>query len=88
MKTAIIRDKHLKLDQRKIEMAKKILKTKTETEAIEKALELVITEDIRIIKKKELLKRILARRERLGVIKGDVADLVREGRGERERIYE
>lgn len=45
-------------------------------------------DDMRAIKKEELLKRILARRERLGMIKGDVADLVREGREERERIYD
>lgn len=42
MNTATIKDKHLKLDQAKIDRAKRILGVKTETEAIEKALEMVI----------------------------------------------
>jgi hypothetical protein len=37
--------KHLLLDQRKIEKAQKALGARTETEAIERALELVIDED-------------------------------------------
>lgn len=40
-----IRHKHLKLDQRKIDQAKKCLGAKTETEAIERALDLLISEE-------------------------------------------
>ena len=39
------RHKHLVLDQGKIEKAQKILGVKTETETIERALEIVISED-------------------------------------------
>jgi hypothetical protein len=39
------RHKHLVLDQAKIRKAQKALGTKTETETIERALEIVITED-------------------------------------------
>lgn len=41
----LIKDKHLKLDQVKIEKIKKILKVKTETEAIEKAMDFVLAEE-------------------------------------------
>jgi hypothetical protein len=36
-----IRDKHLKLDQKKIDKARKILGTETETETIERALDVL-----------------------------------------------
>lgn len=39
-----MRHKHLKLDQRKIDQAKAYLGVKTESEAIERALELLISE--------------------------------------------
>jgi hypothetical protein len=39
------RNKHLILDQSKLKKAQKLLGAKTETEAIERALELVISED-------------------------------------------
>lgn len=87
MKAMPIRDKHLKLDQRKIERAKAILHARTETETIEKALELVIARDMEVIKRKETMKRILARRNRLKAVKGDVADWIVKGRMERDKIY-
>lgn len=46
MKTATNRThKHFQLDSRKIKRAQKALRTKTETETIEKALDLVISEE-------------------------------------------
>ncbi|MEQ1843962.1 MAG: hypothetical protein ABL983_00110 [Nitrospira sp.] len=42
--TAAIRHKHLQLDQDKLTRAKAVLGAKTETEAIERALTLVIDE--------------------------------------------
>jgi hypothetical protein len=41
----MVRHKHLLLDQEKIEKAQKALRTHTETETIERALEIVIRED-------------------------------------------
>ncbi len=87
MRATAIRDKHIRLDQRKIEKAKAILNAKTETEAIEKALELVILKDADMLKKKVIMKSIIARRSRLTGIKGDVADWIREGRKERDNLY-
>jgi hypothetical protein len=40
----MVRHKHLKLDQTKIERAKRLLGTDTEQETIERALDLVIAE--------------------------------------------
>lgn len=42
---ATIRHKHIKLDQTKLNQAKRILGTTTERETVEQALELVICED-------------------------------------------
>ncbi len=81
MKTAI-KDKHLKV--------KKIIGAKTETEAVEKALNFLIERDTFINKRREIMRRIICRRERLGKIKGDVADWIGEGRrgNRRVRYYE
>jgi hypothetical protein len=40
-----IKHKHLRLDQTKIDKARRVLRVKTEQEAIERALELVIAEE-------------------------------------------
>ena len=44
-----IRHKHLKLDQRKIDKARRALGAKTEQEALDRALDMVLAED-RIVK--------------------------------------
>lgn len=40
-----IRDKHLKLDQTKLDRARRILGAKTERETVEQALDLLISEE-------------------------------------------
>jgi hypothetical protein len=86
MKTAM-KDKHLRLNQGKIEKVKKIVGAKTETEAIESALNFLIDRYAATDKRREIMRRIISRRERLGRIKGDVADWIKESRKERERKY-
>jgi hypothetical protein len=44
MGAVVLRHKHMQLDQRKLDRAKSILSAKTETEAIERALSLVVDE--------------------------------------------
>jgi hypothetical protein len=39
-----IRDKHLKLDQRKIDQARRILGTRTEQETLDSALDMILAE--------------------------------------------
>lgn len=51
------RHKHLKLDQSKIDRAKKLLGAKTEQETIERALDLVLSEEL-IVKAHRRLKSV------------------------------
>ncbi len=44
MGTASLRHKHLQLDQEKLNRARRILGAKTETETLERALDLVVSE--------------------------------------------
>jgi hypothetical protein len=48
-----IRHKHLKLDQRKIDRARRVLDTKTEQETLERALDMVLAEDriVRVLRR-------------------------------------
>ena len=62
----MLRYKHLRLDQGKIEKAKKILKAKTETEAMDKALERVVQEERERLRRRRLMKCIIQLRSSLG----------------------
>ena len=44
MGTPSLRDKHVQLDQGKLNRARQILRAKTETEALERALDIVVSE--------------------------------------------
>lgn len=87
MNTAVVKDKHLKLDQKKINMAKQILGVKTETETIEKALDIVIQKSAALAEREKVVKRILARRKKMKAVPGDMTDWIREGREERDKRY-
>jgi len=45
MKSRILKHKHLKLDQAKIDRARKLLGARTEQETIDRALDLLISEE-------------------------------------------
>ncbi len=45
MKTSSLRKKHVQIDQRKLNRALRILKVRTETEALDGALSVIISED-------------------------------------------
>ena len=79
----MLRYKHLRLDQGKIERAKKILKAKTETEAMDKALERIIQEERERLRRRNLMKRIIELRSSLGKIQEDSTQWVRVARKER-----
>lgn len=87
MHTTTVKDKHLKLDQKKIDMAKKILGVRTETETIEKALDMVIQKEKVESKRKEVVNRILARRAKMRPIPEDTAEWIREAREKRDKRY-
>ena len=42
--TASVRHKHIRIDQRKLDRARKVLAASTETEALDRALSLVVSE--------------------------------------------
>jgi hypothetical protein len=48
-----VRHKHLKLDQRKIDRARRMLGTKTEQETLERALDMVLAEEriVRVLRR-------------------------------------
>jgi hypothetical protein len=79
----MLKYKHLRLDQEKIERAKKILKAKTETEAMDKALEKILQEERENRRRRNLMKRIVQLRNSLGKIKEDSAEWIRLARKER-----
>lgn len=63
MGAAALRHKHLKLDQRKIDFAKRYFGVKSEQEAIDQALSLLMEEE-RLVKALKPLKGILKGDER------------------------
>jgi hypothetical protein len=73
----------MKLDQQKIDRAKKILKAKTEAEAMDKALDTVIQENQETLRKRKVMKRIIELRSSLGKLREDSAEWVRLARQER-----
>ena len=78
-----MRYKHLRLDQGKIERAKRILKAKTETETMDKALEKIIQEEKERLRRRNLMKRITQLRRSLGKLREDSSEWVRLARKER-----
>ena len=79
----MFRYKHLRLDQEKIEKAKKIFKAKTETEAMDRALDNVIQRDQELLRRRRLMKRIIELRNNSGKMKEDPTEWIRLARKER-----
>jgi len=84
----MLRNKHLRLDQEKIERVKKILKANTETEALDKALDRLIQEDQERLSRRRIMNCILELRRSLGRIEEDSAEWIRGARKERMRTRE
>jgi hypothetical protein len=63
MTTIALRHKHVQLDQRKLERARRVLGARTETETLDRALDLVVTEAdidrvLRVARGKGKLRRV------------------------------
>lgn len=80
--------KHMRLDQEKIQKAQRILKTRTETETLDKALDMVILEDQERLRRKKIMSRITDLRKNLGKIEEDPALWVHLAREERRVSYD
>jgi cytochrome c-type biogenesis protein CcmH/NrfG len=83
MVTRMLKYKHMRLNQEKIERAKKILNAKTETEAMDKALDRVIQNDQDRSQRRKIMKRIIQLRNSLGKMPEDSAEWLRLARQER-----
>ena len=79
----MLKNKHLRLDQDKIERVRKILRAKTETETLELALDRIIQEAQGKTRKRKIMRRIMALRNALGNMEEDPAEWVRAARNER-----
>jgi len=84
----MLKYKHMRLDQEKIERVKKIFGAKTETEVLNKALDKVIQEDQRRIRKAKIMQQMIELRNRLSKTKEDTSEWVRIARRERAKSYE
>lgn len=84
----MLRNKHVRLDQTKIEKAMKILKAKTETETMDKALDGVLERECERLRKKKVMNRMIELRNSLGKIKEDSAEWVRLARQERAPAHD
>ncbi|MBM4350644.1 MAG: hypothetical protein FJ106_12255 [Deltaproteobacteria bacterium] len=84
----MLRYKHLRLDQDKIEKAKKVLGAKTETEAIAKALEKVVQADTERQRRRDLMKLIIQLRNNIGKIREDSGEWVRQARKKRALTHD
>jgi hypothetical protein len=78
----MLRNKHLRLNQDKISRVKEILNSRTETEALDRALDEVIRHDKERLRRRNVMRRIAQLRNALGATREDSADCIREARQE------
>lgn len=79
----MLKYKHIRLDQNKVHRAKKVLNAKTETDALDKALDRVILEDKERLRRKKIVKRITDLRRNLGKMEDDPTLWIHMAREER-----
>jgi len=79
----MLKYKHMRLDQNKVQRAKKVLNAKTETDALDKALDRVILEDQERLRRKKIVKRITDLRRNLGKMEDDPTLWIHIAREER-----
>lgn len=79
----MLRHKHIRLDQEKIDIVKKILAVETDTEAIDRALSKIIHESKDRVRKEKIAAEMARLRAAVGQVKEDPAEWVRLAREER-----
>ncbi len=84
----MLRNKHMILDQEKIDRARRILRANTETEVLHKALDKVIEEDQEKTRRAKILKQIIDLRSRMGKMREDSSVWLRFARKERMKSHE
>jgi predicted nucleotidyltransferase component of viral defense system len=84
----MLKYKHMRLNQEKIDMVRKILGAKTETETLNKALDKVLQEDQRRIRRTKIMQQMIELRTHLNKTKENTSEWVRIARRERAKSYE
>lgn len=84
----MLRFKHIRLEQDKIDRARRILGARTETEALHKALDKVILEDEKRKRRAKIVKQMVELRGRLGKRVEDSSEWIQAARKERMEPYE
>jgi uncharacterized membrane protein len=84
----MLRFKHIRLEQDKIDRARRILGARTETEALHKALDKVILDDEKRKRRAKIVKQMVELRGRLGRRVEDSSEWIRAARKERTEPYE
>jgi len=84
----MLRHKHIRLDQEKIDTVKKILAVETDTEAIDRALSKIIRESKERVRKEKIAGDIARLRAAVGEVKEDPAEWVRLAREERNSSHD
>ena len=85
---AMLRHKHIRLDQEKIDTVKKILSAQTDTEAVDRALSIVIRESKERVRKEKVAADMARLRAAVGEVKEDPAEWVRLAREERNSSHD
>ena len=84
----MLRHKHIRLDQEKIDTVKKILSAQTDTEAVDRALSIVIRESKERVRKEKVAADMARLRAAVGEVKEDPAEWVRLAREERDSSHD
>ena len=84
----MLRHKHIRLDQEKIDTVKKILSAQTDTEAVDRALSIVIRESKERVRKEKIAADMARLRTAVGEVKEDPAEWVRLAREERDSSHD
>jgi hypothetical protein len=85
---AMLRHKHIRLDQEKIDAVKKILAVATDTEAIDQALSKIIHESKERVRRGKIVADMAKLRAAVGQVKEDPAEWVRLAREERNSSHD
>ena len=78
----MLRHKHIRLDQEKIDIVKKLLAVETDTEAIDRALSKIIHESKETVRRRKIAGEMARLRTAVGEVKEDPAEWVRMAREE------
>jgi len=84
----MLRHKHIRLDQEKIDRVKKILAAETDTEAIDGALSKIIRESKERVRREKIAGSMARLRTAVGEVKEDTAEWVRLAREERNSSHD